>query len=468
MGGGASGLKQKRREGEKFRHGLVRAVERFVVNVYAICPRVESMRLILESEAGSKAYTYFVQSECADEILTLYNGLHRILTGRSTNYAVTTMFAKLVATHITPETATALVVISQTMQQNSTAILTADQDDPSYMANLRNLCLALKEETLFIMAREQFHRFLGSKFYKSWRSNESSHAIATTDEDHDGGSCMIHNDEISGHRPGDKNAVAPTEGTGSNPGSRAGSRPNSRPNSAAPSRSNALSAKVGHQVAHALMGAISTRSHKVSPSNKRRARRRDSDFSVRAFINLDPEERKRILGSESWVAALLAAAEGLPLAFSLCSARKTHRGFPVLFVNKFFEKLTGYNRVDVLGKNLKFLQSPFSEAASVTKLSESLKTGQKCSVVITNITKDEKVFRNLVVIRPIFDDKKNYVYVIGIHVDVSREVDGYVSKMKIVNDLADLLPDLVYANSDDVEPEDMISSCMPSLGCDDY
>jgi hypothetical protein len=84
-------------------------------------------------------------------------------------------------------------------------------------------------------------------------------------------------------------------------------------------------------------------------------------------------------------------------------------------------------------------------------------------VVLTNVTKDEKIFRNLVEIKPVFDDLRNYVYVMSVHVDVSREVDGYVSKMKILNDLMDLLPNMVFADCDDD-----LAGCLPGGICSPY
>jgi hypothetical protein len=90
------------------------------------------------------------------------------------------------------------------------------------------------------------------------------------------------------------------------------------------------------------------------------------------------------------MASLLAAVEGLPIGFVLSTARKDRPGFPVMFVNKHFEKMTGYryalgivsveilskywplpscdrrgnmfaSRKDIIGVNCKFLQCDESE-----------------------------------------------------------------------------------------------------------
>jgi hypothetical protein len=49
--------------------------------------------------------------------------------------------------------------------------------------NLINALELLKDETIKIMARDQFFRFIQSRHYKKWRAVESSHAMAHTVED---------------------------------------------------------------------------------------------------------------------------------------------------------------------------------------------------------------------------------------------------------------------------------------------
>ena len=60
-------------------------------------------------------------------------------------------------------------------------------------------------------------------------------------------------------------------------------------------------------------------------------------------------------------------------------------GAPLVYVNKGFEKMTGYERKDVIGRNCRFLQGPHTSPDSVARMraasspvltSQSLATGE--------------------------------------------------------------------------------------------
>ena len=62
------------------------------------------------------------------------------------------------------------------------------------------------------------------------------------------------------------------------------------------------------------------------------------------------------LRSQSWLPGLLAVAHKLPIPFSLATASQQKHGFPLIYVNPAFEKLTGYCQSDISGLNCEFLQ----------------------------------------------------------------------------------------------------------------
>jgi hypothetical protein len=88
--------------------------------------------------------------------------------------------------YINPETATLQVMVSPSLKESLVLALEDDVDDPSYLDSIATNCARAADECVFIMARDQFHRFILSKFYKSWRSAESSHARATTTAETEG------------------------------------------------------------------------------------------------------------------------------------------------------------------------------------------------------------------------------------------------------------------------------------------
>jgi PAS domain S-box-containing protein len=385
MGGGSS--RGERREREYARHGLLQDVERFVLNSYASMNRVESMSVILSTERARKAFKTFVIFERADEVMNLYLGVGKISqmvdpTAESLGGDIDNIFTLFI------ENETAMqVFVSKVLYAELLIFIALDKSAEDYMDKAREILSSIETETVFIMARDQFNRFILSKYYKQWRATESSHAIAQT--------AMDAETAASFKREAEKSDRA------------------------------------------------------LALKKKKKIARRPSEISVRAFSSGDKNEMGKLLGSESWLAALLAAVEALPLAFSLATARRDRRGFPLMYVNKQFEKLTGYSRSDVLGRNCNFLQCPESEKSQLNTLTDALKSERPARVILTNITRDNRLFKNLIVVKPVFDERRIYSYVMAIQMDVTRDYDNCASKLQLAQELMDMLPSRLISGDDD-------------------
>lgn len=116
-----------------------------------------------------------------------------------------------------------------------------------------------------------------------------------------------------------------------------------------------------------------------------------------------------MLGCNQWLRALLSSLENIPVCVSVAAASSASRGFPLIYVNKSFERATGYQRSEVLGKNCKFLQTgkhgEAAEPESIAKLTAALSAKEAIKITITNFRKDGTPFRNLLAVKPIFDEK---------------------------------------------------------------
>lgn len=121
------------------------------------------------------------------------------------------------------------------------------------------------------------------------------------------------------------------------------------------------------------------------------------------------ERLQIVLSQNKWLRSLLASLENIPVCVSLASASRDIRGFPLIYVNKSFEKSTGYLRDEIIGKNCRFLQAGMdgahSEEESISKLTKALSMGKPVKVSITNFRKDGTPFNNLLAVKPIFDDR---------------------------------------------------------------
>ena len=113
------------------------------------------------------------------------------------------------------------------------------------------------------------------------------------------------------------------------------------------------------------------------------------DDIMKASIGIDDDELDFLLGSGRWMANIFSSIENLRFCVTLASAdRKKQPGFPLLYVNKAFEKMTGYNRSDILGKNCRFLQGEHSEKEQIQLMGQALATAQPVKAAITNRRKD--------------------------------------------------------------------------------
>lgn len=173
----------------------------------------------------------------------------------------------------------------------------------------------------------------------------------------------------------------------------------------------------------------------------------DEDVVDVALKHVDYLEIDRILRSGSWLFTFIASVENLPICITLSTARKDRIGFPLIYVNKFFEATSGYSRSDIMGANCKFLQRDGrgiirSESDSVDRLSNALRNAEPIKVAITNFRRDGTPFKNLLAVKPVFSLTGEYEYVIGVQFDISSQRSSSYA-LRLVDALVRLLPGVV-------------------------
>jgi diguanylate cyclase (GGDEF)-like protein/PAS domain S-box-containing protein len=95
---------------------------------------------------------------------------------------------------------------------------------------------------------------------------------------------------------------------------------------------------------------------------------------------------------------------------------------PVVYVNAGFETLTGYPASDLVGKNLRLLQSDDRDQDARHRLRASMERGETCRVLLRNYRKDGSVFWNEMTIVPLRDDAGRVTHFAGHHRDAGERL----------------------------------------------
>ncbi len=113
---------------------------------------------------------------------------------------------------------------------------------------------------------------------------------------------------------------------------------------------------------------------------------------------------------------------------------------PIVFANKAFLDLTGYEEHEVLNRNCRFLQGPQTDRESVRALREAIADREAISLEILNYKRDGTRFWNAIFLGPVFGKDGTLLYFFASQLDVTRRRDAQDSyrqaqKMEAVGQL---------------------------------
>lgn len=118
--------------------------------------------------------------------------------------------------------------------------------------------------------------------------------------------------------------------------------------------------------------------------------------------------------------------ENSPIAAVISDPRQPDN--PIIECNEAFEQLTGYERREIVGRNCRFLSGPETEPALTEEIKTAVRERRPVLVEILNYKKDGTLFRNALLVAPIFDDEGDLKYFLGSQVEVAdgpgQQLDG--------------------------------------------
>ena len=95
---------------------------------------------------------------------------------------------------------------------------------------------------------------------------------------------------------------------------------------------------------------------------------------------------------------------------------------PLIFVNKAFETLTGYDRREAIGRNCRFLQTERTNEDELDKLRKAMAERETIVVEVENRRKDGAVFTNALHVGPIYDENGSLTHYYGSQWNISELV----------------------------------------------
>ncbi|WP_345949102.1 PAS domain S-box protein [Mucilaginibacter sp. PAMB04274] len=93
---------------------------------------------------------------------------------------------------------------------------------------------------------------------------------------------------------------------------------------------------------------------------------------------------------------------------------------PIIYCNTAFEKMTGYSRKEIIGRNCRLLQGEDRSQKERDIIKNAIQQGEHCVVEIRNYTKTGELFWNELYVSPIKNATGNVTHFIGVQHDVTR------------------------------------------------
>ena len=105
----------------------------------------------------------------------------------------------------------------------------------------------------------------------------------------------------------------------------------------------------------------------------------------------------------------------------------------LIYVNKGFERLTGYSADEILYRDCRFLQNEDRDQDALSSIREALQDGRPSREVLRNYRKDGTMFWNELSITPVYDEADNLMYYIGVQKDVTERGEAQLALSTLKN-----------------------------------
>ncbi|MEG4225158.1 PAS domain S-box protein, partial [Microcoleus sp. N9_B2] len=151
-------------------------------------------------------------------------------------------------------------------------------------------------------------------------------------------------------------------------------------------------------------------------TSQRRVFSQDDVYFVEAIANVLAAAIERIRSQER-LQMMERAIESCSNGIAITDATVTDN--PIIYVNPSFERITGYRRDELMGKNCRFLQGNDTDTASAKLLRRAIEEGRECQVILRNFRKDGTPFWHELSIAPVHNSRRHLTHFIGVQTDIT-------------------------------------------------
>ncbi len=144
---------------------------------------------------------------------------------------------------------------------------------------------------------------------------------------------------------------------------------------------------------------------------------RDSQDNVLGFVGIVrdvSDRRQRQQQLQLLERAISASSNGILISDA------AQPGNPIIYANKGFERITGYQQHEILGNSCSFLQGNERSQATIDEIRQALQEQRGCHVTLRNYRKDGSLFWNELSISPVWDSNGHLTHYIGVQTDITE------------------------------------------------
>jgi PAS domain S-box-containing protein len=123
--------------------------------------------------------------------------------------------------------------------------------------------------------------------------------------------------------------------------------------------------------------------------------------------------------AEAQKRVLFSSIDACPVCITIADAMQPD--FPLIYANRKFLEVTGYDNDEIIGRNCRFLQGSATDRRVVDDLRQAIVAGKRAEVRFINYRKDGSEFLNHLVVVPVHDDAGRIVASIGFQNDVTDD-----------------------------------------------